>query len=35
MRSAGAEVAGLRIHGTTHRRPLEVFEEEERPALAP
>ena len=39
MRSAARrwclEVAGLRIHGTTHRRPLEVFEEEERPALAP
>ena len=27
--------AWMRIHGTTHRRPLEVFEEEERPALAP
>ena len=29
------EVAGQRIHGTTRRRPLEVFEEEERPLLAP
>ena len=28
------EVAGQRIHGTTRRRPLEVFEQEERPALA-
>jgi transposase len=27
--------AGLRIHGTTHRRPLEVFRTEEAPALAP
>lgn len=27
--------AGLRIHGTTHRRPLEVFEAEERPHLLP
>ena len=39
MRSAARrwclEVAGQRIHGTTHRRPLEVFQEEERPALAP
>ena len=38
MRSAARrwclEVAGQRIHGTTHRRPLEVFEEEERPAGA-
>ena len=29
------EVAGQRIHGTTRKRPLEVFEEEERPLLAP
>lgn len=29
------EVAGQRIHGTTRRRPLEVFREEERPLLAP
>jgi transposase len=28
-------VAGHRIHGTTHRRPLEVFESEERAALQP
>jgi transposase len=28
------EVAGKRVHGTTGRRPLEVFEEEERPALS-
>ena len=39
MRSAARrwclEVAGLRIHGTTRRRSLEVFEEEERPLLAP
>lgn len=27
--------AGLRIHGTTHRRPAEVFRAEEAPALAP
>ena len=27
--------AGLRIHGTTHRRPLEVFASEEAPALLP
>jgi transposase len=27
--------AGLRIHGTTHRRPLEVFEAEERAHLLP
>ena len=27
------EVAGKRIHGTTHRRPLEVFEGEERETL--
>jgi len=29
------EVAGKRIHGTTHRRPLEVFEAEERAVLLP
>ncbi|MBI4881292.1 MAG: IS21 family transposase [Planctomycetes bacterium] len=29
------EVAGRRIHGTTGRRPLEVFESEERLALRP
>lgn len=29
------EVAGTRIHGTTGRRPLEVFEREERAALLP
>jgi transposase len=27
--------AGLRVHGTTHRRPLEVFEAEERSHLLP
>lgn len=27
--------AGLRVHGTTQRRPAEVFEAEERPRLAP
>jgi len=30
-----AEVAGMRVHGTTGRRPLDVFEEEERETLAP
>jgi len=30
-----AEVAGTRIHGTTQRRPGEVFDAEERPALLP
>ncbi len=30
-----AEVAGLRVHGTTHRQPLRVFESEERGALLP
>jgi len=30
-----SEVAGQRIHGTTRRRPLEVFVEEEAPALLP
>ena len=29
------QVAGTRIHGTTRRRPLAVFEEEERAALRP
>jgi hypothetical protein len=29
------EVAGTRIHGTTRRRPLAVFEEEEKAALLP
>ena len=29
------EVAGLRIHGTTLRHPLGVFQDEERQALAP
>ncbi len=29
------ERAGARIHGTTHRRPLEVFLSEERPLLRP
>lgn len=29
------EIAGTRIHGTTRRRPLAVFEEEERSALLP
>jgi transposase len=29
------EVAGMRIHGTTRQRPLEVFEQIERPALLP
>ncbi len=29
------EVAGQRIHGTTRRRPLEVFEQEERSARRP
>lgn len=27
--------AGMRVHGTTQRRPLEVFEQEERPRLGP
>lgn len=30
-----SERAGLRVHGTTQRRPREVFEAEERPRLAP
>src|SRR5262249_2334866 len=29
------EIAGSRVHGTTGRRPLEVFEQEERAALLP
>ena len=29
------DVAGLRVHGTTRRRPLQVFQDEERQALAP
>lgn len=29
------EVAGKRVHGTTHRRPLDVFEAEEKAALLP
>jgi transposase len=29
------EIAGTRVHGTTGRRPLEVFEAEERAALLP
>ncbi len=29
------EVAGKRVHGTTHRRPLDVFEAEEKSALLP
>ncbi len=29
------EIAGRRVHGTTRRIPLEVFEEEEKPALTP
>ena len=29
------EVAGLLIHGTTHRQPLVVFQDEERDALLP
>ena len=39
MRSAARrwclDVAGLRVHGTTRRRPLQVFPDEERQALAP
>jgi transposase len=30
-----AEVAGMRVHGTTGRRPLEVFEQEEKQTLSP
>ena len=29
------DVAGQRIHGTTHRKPLMVFQDEERQALIP
>ena len=29
------DVAGLRIHGTTHKKPLVVFQDEEREALIP
>ena len=29
------DVAGMRIHGTTHRQPLQVFLDEERQALLP
>jgi hypothetical protein len=29
------EIAGRRLHGRTHRRPIEVFEAEERAALKP
>ena len=29
------DVAGMRVHGTTRRRPLQVFQDEERQALAP
>ena len=29
------DVAGLRVHGTTRRRPLQVFQDDERQALAP
>ena len=29
------EVAGLRVHGTTRRQPLQVFRDEERRALSP
>lgn len=29
------EVASVRVHGTTGRRPIDVFEAEERPALRP
>lgn len=35
LRTWTLEIAGQRIHGTTQRRPLEVFEEEERAALLP
>jgi transposase len=28
-------VAGLRVHGTTRQRPLQVFEDQEKPALRP
>ena len=29
------DIAGQRVHGTTRRRPLQVFQDEERPALTP
>jgi transposase len=29
------EIAGLRVHGTTRRQPLQVFEQEERQSLLP
>ena len=29
------DVAGMRIHGTTRRQPLQVFQDEERTALLP
>ena len=29
------DVAGLRVHGTTRRRPLQVFQDDERQALGP
>ena len=29
------EVAGMRVHGTTHRRPLEVFEQIEKAVMLP
>ena len=32
-RAGSTEIAGMRDHGTTHRRPLEVFEPIERAAL--
>lgn len=32
---AWCERVGRRVHGTTRRRPIEVFESEERPALLP
>lgn len=35
LRTWTLEVAGKRVHGTTHLRPLEVFEAEERGALLP
>jgi len=35
LRRWAVEVAGLRDHGTTHRRPLEVFEAVERTQLQP
>ena len=29
------EVAGMRIHGTTHKQPLVIFQDEERHTLLP